>query len=524
MLKITDMKITIKKFKILLKRIYLPCISAVIMGLVQTFLDIPLLCFVGLVPLCISVINEHSFRVYIKKFAAFAILYNIINFSFFIKIADLIDIPRAIGTAVSVLVILLVSAYASLILVLVMSSFQKITKGRVVDSFAFAFLFVFGEYLMEIIPFISFPWSRVELSCVSFTPFMQISSLLGGRFVGIIIVSINALIAVGIKSRAYNKKAFTSFVSALLIYLTVFGYGMSELSNKIKTEKICGDESISVLIAQGSVMGAEKLKIDGNKVFLEYDEILKSSDLNKTDLVVMPETALCENINESSVTSYLKSISKSTDTVIATGSFYYDRENDKRYNTISYIDPKTDKVLSYYKQRLVPFGEYIPFEKMIFNRQTSLAAGEDNYALNTSLCKMTSVVCIESIYSSIARKQVKDGGQMILISTNDSWFENTAAREQHFRHSRLRAVENERYVLRAANCGISAIITPYGEVSASIAGIGAGKLISKARPVSKCTLYTMTGDLFWCVSLFIILVGVNKMIKQKYNFKFLNKV
>ncbi len=512
-----------KKFIMFFKRIYLPCISAVIMGLLQTCLDIPLLCFIGLVPLCISVINEHSFSVYIMKLAAFAVLYNIINFSFLIKVVDMISVPRMVGIAVSVLAILLISAFVSLILVLVMSVFQKITKGRVLDSFTFAFLFVFGEYLMEIIPLVSFPWSRIELSCISFTPFMQVASLFGGRIVGIIIVSINALIAVGIKSNAYRKKAFTSFASAVLIYLIVFCFGMININSGIKTNNQTNSENINVLVAQGSIMGVEKWEIAKNKVFLEYDDILKSVDLNQIDLVIMPETALCENINESSVTPYLKSISKRTDTVIATGSFYYDRANDKRYNTLSYIDPNSDEVTSYFKQRLVPFGEYVPFGSVL-SKKNNLEPGDYNTPVSISLGKTASVVCIESIYSSIARKQVKDGGRIILISTNDSWFENTAAREQHFRHSRLRAIENGRYVLRAANCGISAVITPYGEITDSLTGIDTGKILSRARLISKRTLYSMTGDLFWCVSLIIILAGLNKMIKQKYNYKFLNKM
>ncbi len=512
-----------KKSRVFIKRIYLPCISAIIMGLLQTCFDVPLLCFVGLVPLCISVINEHSFSVYIKKFLAFAFLYNIINFSFLIRIVDLVSLPKVVGIALSILAIIMMSAFASAVLVLVMSVFQKITKGRIIDSFIFAFLFVFGEYVMEILPLVSFPWSRIELSCISFTPFMQTASLFGGRFTGVIIVTINALIAVGIKSYALNKKTVSSFVSALLIYLAVFCFGMIKMNFEIKTENQASGKNINVFIAQGSIMGSEKWDISKSKVFLEYDEILKSVDLNKIDLVVMPETALCENINESAVTPHLKSISKSTNTVIATGSFYYDRESDKKYNTLSYISPDSIDVSSYYKQRLVPFGEYVPFGKLLSDRK-SLSKGEDNFAINTSLGKMASVVCIESIYPSIARKQVKDGGMIILVSSNDSWFENTAAREQHFRHSRLRAIENGRYVLRAANCGISAVITPYGEIDDIITNSKSGKIISNASLNSKRTLYTMTGELFWLVSLGIIIFGLNKMIKQRYDFKFLNKV
>lgn len=514
---------TNKKHIRFLKQISLPCISAVIMGLLQTCLDLPLICFIGLVPLCISVINEHSFLVYIKKISAFALLYNIFNFYFFIRISDLINVPKMIGTIISILVIILLSALVSLVFVLAMSVFQKITKGRVADSFAFAFLFVFGEYIMEIIPFVSFPWSRIELSCIGFTPFMQLTSLFGGRMTGIIIVSINALIAVGIKSYSYNKKSVTSFLSAVLIYLIVFSYGIVRLDSEISTNALTKGEDINVLIAQGSVMGTEKWGISKNEVFAEYDNILKSVDLNDIDLVVMPETALCENINQSSVTHYIKNMSRNTNTVIATGSFYYDTDSDKRYNTLSYINPNSDEVLSYYKQRLVPFGEYVPFGKLL-SEKTSLVTGNENTVVNTALGQMTSVVCVESIYSGISRGQVKNGGKIILVSTNDSWFEGTCARSQHFRHSVLRAIENGRYVLRAANCGISAVITPYGEIKDVISGSDSGKIISKASLISKRTMYTITGEYFWCVSLILILFGVNKMIKQKYNYRFLNRV
>ena len=506
-----------------LKQITLPCMSGIIMGLLQTYLDLPMLCFIGLVPLCISVLNEHSFSVYIKKISAFSLVYNLFNFHFLIKISDLVKIPKIAGILVSALVVLLLSVLVSLVFVLTMSVFQKITKGRVADSFAFAFLFVFGEYVMEIIPFVSFPWSRIELSCIGFLPFMQCASLFGGRIVGIIIVSINSLIAEGIKSFSYNKKAFTAFLSAVLIYSVTFGYGIIRMNLDISTNDLTKDEHINVLITQGSVMGAEKWGVSKNEVFAEYDNILKSVDLNSIDLVVMPETALCENINQSSVTPYLKSISKDTDTVIATGSFYYDDNTDKRYNTLSYINPNSDEVLSYYKQRLVPFGEYVPFGKLL-SEKPSLETGDEIKVIHTELGETASVVCIESIYSSISRGQVKNGGKIILVSTNDSWFENTSARNQHFNHSVLRAIENGRYVLRAANCGISAVITPNGLITDIISGNDTGKIISKSGLISKRTLYTMTGEWFWCVSLILILFGLNKMIKQKYNYRFLNRV
>ena len=118
----------------------------------------------------------------------------------------------------------------------------------------------------------------------------------------------------------------------------------------------------------------------------------------------------------------------------------------------------------YLKQVLVPFGEKTPFAG-IFHLDTMSECADERHTKPLTSDGMTigSVICIESIFPSLVSRQKEQGAQLICVSTNDSWFGKSSAREQHYRHCIMRAVENRRYVLRAGNCGISAIISPTGE-------------------------------------------------------------
>lgn len=113
---------------------------------------------------------------------------------------------------------------------------------------------------------------------------------------------------------------------------------------------------------------------------------------------------------------------------------------------------------------LVPFGEKTPFAG-IFHLDTMSECADERRTKPLASDGMTigSVICIESIFPSLVSRQKEQGAQIICVSTNDSWFGKSSAREQHYRHCIMRAVENRRYVLRAGNCGISAIISPTGE-------------------------------------------------------------
>jgi len=120
---------------------------------------------------------------------------------------------------------------------------------------------------------------------------------------------------------------------------------------------------------------------------------------------------------------------------------------------------------------LVPFGEYIPYPGLFFFiDKISTEAG--NFKPGTHLVvsaldekrKIGSFVCYEAIFPELIRRYVDGGAGVLFNLTNDGWFGDSAAPYQHLNMARLRAIENRRYLLRAANSGISAVVNPDGVV------------------------------------------------------------
>jgi apolipoprotein N-acyltransferase len=103
-------------------------------------------------------------------------------------------------------------------------------------------------------------------------------------------------------------------------------------------------------------------------------------------------------------------------------------------------------------------------------------------------------VCFDSIYDSLARKSVREGASLLTISTNDSWFTDSAALYMHNAQAQMRAVENGRYVVRAANTGISTAISAKGEVLDSLPPLVEGMVVCDVGVNTHTTLYSLTGN------------------------------
>ena len=185
------------------------------------------------------------------------------------------------------------------------------------------------------------------------------------------------------------------------------------------------------------------------------------------------------------------------------------------YNAAYFAEPKFHNNLNnfkkYYKQKLVPFVETMPFAKIfpMINRLDlaggSFTAGTENSVWNSGNLSIAPMICYESIYPNFVRKRVNAGASVLVNITNDGWFGRTTAPYQHAEMSRVRAVENGVSIVRCANSGISFSADPYGKYLAKT------KLYTReivempiAKPI-KSTIYRKFGD--WFVYLCGLFVG-----------------
>lgn len=177
----------------------------------------------------------------------------------------------------------------------------------------------------------------------------------------------------------------------------------------------------------------------------------------------------------------------------------------------------------YHKRSLVPFGEYIPGEQW-FPTLHRFSPFRDRYLpgktheplLVPGIAKLGVLICYEDIVGRLARLSTRAGADVLVNITNDFWFGNSRALEQHLRVALFRAVENKRYLLRSTTTGATAVISPTGEIMAQ-APIGTPFVITATvHPMDIKTFYTQWGDVFgWgCVAAVFILGWRSRKMKS----------
>ncbi|MDQ2687232.1 MAG: apolipoprotein N-acyltransferase [Armatimonadota bacterium] len=197
-----------------------------------------------------------------------------------------------------------------------------------------------------------------------------------------------------------------------------------------------------------------------------------------------------------------------------------DDASGKDRNAVFLVTLQGQITQSYAKQKLVPFGEYVPLraqfpilEKLHLTIY-DMAPGSGRQPLmeaGTPVGKVGAAVCYDSTYGQITRDQVARGANVLIVATDDTWFGRTAAARQHAAMSAVRAAETDRYLVRAAATGISQVIAPTGQVL-SEAGLFRQAVVS--APIESRatrTLYVRAGDWFVavCAALFAVLWGVS---------------
>ena len=363
-----------------------------------------------------------------------------------------------------------------------------------------------------------FPWGGMGYSQWKNIDIIQIASITGVYGVSFIVVLFNATVAAVILSRSTLRRKVTGAVFPLAIVTLTYVYGgfcLSESGNS--------DARIKLGLVPGNVPQAEKWKSEhAAKIFKRYTDLTEKTSAANPDMVVWPETALHPHILSGKAKIFSQRLSgqlRDQQIYLLTGAPV--REMDKKvYNRVVLLSPTGEKLGSYAKTRLVPFGEYVPFSNALpnFIQYETFAPGKSINLLplaGIKDAKLGVAICFESVFPNLFRKFVAKGADVMGILTNDAWFVGTTAPSQHLSAAPFRAVENRISVFRCANGGISCIIDPYGRiVSPTITPMQPDDVLVedvqlKNRQNTKPTLYTRYGDWFpiLCSLAAIALIG-----------------
>jgi apolipoprotein N-acyltransferase len=323
----------------------------------------------------------------------------------------------------------------------------------------FPLIWCLSEWLRTWV-FTGFPWLFAGYSQLE-TPLVGWAPIGGVLFVSLLIVfTASVLCHLFLKQSSTTVKIFSS-----LIVIMFWAEG-SSLKSVEWTQKV-GSE-ISIGIVQPNVPLEEKWD-PANRENIKQN-LLELSELHwNKDWILWPEAALPEPYFRSKeFLEFVDLKAKNTNTSLITGALYDDFEKMTFFNSITGIGQAEG---IYFKQRLVPFGEYVPLESWLrglidfFNLPNSfISTGDGNQSLiQSENINVGSSICYEIVYPALVAKNVKNAQVLVTIS-NDAWFGESIGPLQHFHMARMRAIETGRYVLRGTNNGVSAIINAKGEV------------------------------------------------------------
>jgi apolipoprotein N-acyltransferase len=264
-------------------------------------------------------------------------------------------------------------------------------------------------------------------------------------------------------------------------------------------------EPLSVGLVQGNVEQAEKWDPAlAPGIFESYLRLTRQAIAKGAEVVVWPESALPYTFeHDQPAADRVRALARDTRVPILLGSDQIERGVPTRYYNAAYLvqpDGSTGGV--YRKMHLVPFGEYVPLKRVFFfaaplvEAVSDFSAGATAELLPIGGRPISTAICYEIVYPDLVRRFVAGGSQLLTTITNDAWFGRTAAPYQHFAQAAMRAVENGRFLVRAANTGISGAVDPYGRVIVATPIFEPAVIVTPVRLLTAATVYTRLGDLF----------------------------
>ncbi len=387
------------------------------------------------------------------------------------------------------------------------------------------FIWVAQEYAVSYL-FTGFPWGLLGYSQVKNLPFLQVAAVTGVYGLSFLLVLFQSLFVLSITS----KKRLPFFLGlAAVLFVHLGGFLTLKLpartAGAFKAAVIQGNVSSDVYWDRISDEEIEGL-------FERHLDLTRQAYHEGARLIVWPEFSvpLCfscsQPIYQEFKTRLVKFVQESQCTLLLGTNETSQAHGDIRYyNTALCLSPDLS-ITRYHKMHLVPFGEYTPYKSIFsFIEKVTHAIGDvtagRDYVLHRFEGKnFGSPICYEIIFPGLVRKFAKRGAHFLVTITNDGWYGQSSAPHQHFQIAVFRAVENRRFLLRAATTGISGIIDPYGRVLSRSELMTQTFLTGLIAPVQKPTFYTRWGDLLpylslTFVSIFFILAVVKRAHERK---------
>jgi apolipoprotein N-acyltransferase len=339
------------------------------------------------------------------------------------------------------------------------------------------FLWVTFEFALAHLPEISFPWNLLGYPASANLALLQLTAITGIWGLSFAVAAFNALLAwTTLAPTPAPKIRATFLVAAAFLILTVMAIGPRFVP---RTSAAHFARAVQPNFPEAMEYPADWFKTHARDLE-EIEQLSLAPSNHSADLLVWPEAPAPFSFEDPQFARHASLLAIHFQRPFLAGVIEWKPAPESSasahaalapYNSAILLDPQGQKVFTYDKIHLVPFGEYEPFP-LIHRVVTSVSdeVGGFRKGSSYSLAHLPggyafgAFICYEAIYPGEVRRFAAAGADLLVNISNDGWFGRSAAPEQHLRMARVRAVENRRWLLRVTNNGFTVSVDPYGRV------------------------------------------------------------
>jgi apolipoprotein N-acyltransferase len=344
-----------------------------------------------------------------------------------------------------------------------------------------------------------FPWVLLGYSQTTVLPVAQIASVVGVFGVSAIVAAVGTALAHVAISRSARSVATLAGTAAGVVAIAVWG------SHRLAHDELVdAGRPVRVALIQGNIPQDEKWDdAQAGNILNTYLSMTREAATRGAQLVIWPESSTPFPFQDDRVGGErIRSVVRESGIELLLGSDQIDHSTKSYYNAAFLVRKDGSIAAIYQKMHLVPFGEFVPLQRLLFfvgplvEAAGAFTPGPDMVMLPTQHGPISTAICYEIVFPGLVRESVVRGSRLLTTITNDAWYGHSSAPYQHFVQASMRAIEQGRYLARAANTGISGIVDPYGRVLQQSGIFERQVMVGEVRMLEGRTIYGRIGDLF----------------------------
>jgi len=365
-----------------------------------------------------------------------------------------------------------------------------------------------------------FPWELLGYSQAAVLPIAQLASVVGVYGLSALVAMVSAAAAYAALERSTRRWRVAAIVAVVLLSTALWGTARIARGS-LRSSGV----PIRVAVLQGNIPQDQKWDpAMRGPIMQRYIDMTREAIGRDAQFILWPESATpLPYERDLAAAGTIRRLAREGNVTLLIGSDQVEPVKpidagtppaERYYNAAYLIQPTGETAAIYRKIHLVPFGEYVPFSRLLYfvgplvEAVSDFTPGAEAVMLPVRGHKASTAICYEVIYSSLIRAFVNNGSELLTTITNDAWYGWSSAAYQHWQQASLRSIEQGRYLARAANTGISGFVDPYGRVMQQSNMFQSAVMAEDIRFITERTIYSRIGDVVGWLSVAVTIAAL----------------